>query len=105
MNKIKAIFANRKFSLDGLIEVACTLLGFVGLFVAFAVLFWLFTTYPAETGASILCIALLTAVGCVLAGIINTIFPKRDDPEVDKWIENAKKELEKIHAGENDESN
>ena len=38
MNKIKAIFANRKFSLDGLIEVVCTILGFVGLIVAFAVL-------------------------------------------------------------------
>lgn len=105
MNRIKAIFANRKFSLDGLIEVVCAILGFVGLFVAFAVFFWLFTTYPAETGASVFCLALLLTVGCVLAGIVDTIFPKRDDPEVDKWIERAKKELEKIHAGEKDESN
>ena len=105
MNKIKAIFANRKFSLDGLIEVVCTIFGFVGLIVAFAVLYWLVDTYPAETGASIMGIILLALVGWVLAGIIDTIFPKRDDPEVDKWIENAKKELEKIHAGENDESN
>ena len=96
MNKIKAIFTNRKFSLDGLIEVVCTLLGFVGLFVAFAVFFWLIDTHPAETGASILCIALLTAVGYVLAGIINTIFPKTDDLKKDKWIENTKKELEKL---------
>ena len=105
MNRIKAIFANRKFSLDGLIEVVCTILGFVGLIVAFAVLYWLVDTYPAETGASILCLALLLAVGYVLAGIVNTIFPKRDDPEVDKWIERAKRELDKIHAGEEDESN
>jgi hypothetical protein len=96
MNKIKAIFANRKFSLDGLIEVVCTLLGFVGLFVAFAVLFWLVNTYPAETGASIFCITLLWAVGYVLAEIVNTIFPKDDDLKKDKWIENAKKELEKL---------
>lgn len=81
MNKIKAIFANRKFSLDGLIEVVCTILGFVGLIVAFAVLYWLVDTYPAETGASILCLALLLTVGYVLGGIINTIFPKRDDPD------------------------
>ena len=105
MNRIKAIFANRKFSLDGLIEVVCAIFGFVGLFVAFAVLFWLVDKHPAETGAGILCLALLTAVGYVLGGIINTIFPKRDDPEVDKWIENAKRELDKIHAGEEDESN
>ena len=105
MNKIKAIFANRKFSLDGLIEVVCTILGFVGLIVAFAVLYWLVDTYPAETGASIMGVVLLALVGWVLAGIIDTIFPKRDDPEVDKWIERAKKELEKHHIGDNDESN
>ena len=96
MNKIKAIFANRKFSLDGLIEVGCTLLGFVGLFVAFAVFFWLFATYPAETGASVFCLALLLTVGYVLAEIVNTIFPKTDDLKKDKWIENTKKELEKL---------
>lgn len=105
MNKIKAIFANRKFSLDGLIEVVCTIFWSVGLIVAFVVLFWLVDKHPAETGASILFLALLLAVGYVLGGIINTIFPKRDDPEVDKWIESAKRELDKIHAGEKDESN
>lgn len=99
MNKIKAIFANRKFSLDGLIEVVCTILGFVGLIVAFAVLVWLVDTYPAETGASIFCIALLTAVGYALAGIINTIFPKKDskkDSDVEEWVESAKEEIKKI---------
>ena len=105
MNRIKAIFANRKFSLDGLIEVICTIVGLIGLIVAFVILYWLFDTYPAETGASIICLALLLAVGYVLAGIIDTIFPKRDDPEVDKWIERAKRELDKIHTGEKDESN
>lgn len=95
MNKIKAIFANRKFSLDGLIEVVCALLEFVGLFVAFAVLVWLVDTYPAETGASVFCIALLLAVGYVLAGIINTIFPKKDSV-VEEWVENTKEEIKKI---------
>jgi hypothetical protein len=28
-----------------------------------------------------------------------------DEPEIDKWIMSAKKELEKQHAGDNDESN
>lgn len=95
MNKIKAIFANRKFSLDGLIEVVCAILGFVGLIVAVAVLYWLFDNYPAETGASIMGIVLLVLVGCILAGIIDTIFPKKD-PGVDKWVERAKEEIKKI---------
>lgn len=105
MNKIKAIFANRKFSLDGLIEVVCAIFGFVGLIVAAVVLFWLVDKHPAETGAGVLCLALLLAVGYVLAGIVNTIFPKNDDQETDEWVEKAKKQLEKLHAGEDDESN
>lgn len=104
MNKIKAIFANRKFSLDGLIEVICALVGFIGLVVVICTFYWLFSNYPAETGASLMCVVLLVLVGCVLTGIIDTIFPKRDDPEIGKWIEAAEKELNK-QKEEKDESN
>lgn len=95
MNKIKTTFANRKFSLDGLIEVVCAIFGFVGLIVAGGVLFWLVDKHPAETGAGILCLALLLTVGYVLAGIINTIFPKKDS-DVEEWVESAKEEIKKI---------
>jgi hypothetical protein len=93
--KIKSLFKNRRFSLDGLIEVAVTLVGFIGILAAFATLYWLIDSYPAETGASILCIALLTAVGYILGGIINTIFPKKDS-DVEEWVESAKEEIKKI---------
>ena len=105
MNKIKAIFANRKFSLDGLIEVIITIVAFVVLVVAIVGFGWLASTYPAETAAAVACIVTVALVCWVLAGIYDTIFPKNNDLEIDKWIENAKKELDKIHAGENDESN
>ena len=107
MNKIKAIFANRKFSLDGLIEVIITIVAFVMLVVAIGGFGWLVSTHPAETGAAVACIATLAIVCCVLAGIFNTIFPKNenDDLKIDKWVKNAKKELEKLRTGDNDESN
>lgn len=95
MNRIKAIFANRKFSLNGLIEVICALVEFVGLVVVICTFCWLFSNYPAETGASLMCVVLLVLVGCVLTGIINTIFPKKDS-DVEEWVESAKEEIKKI---------
>jgi len=99
MNKIKAIFANRKFSLDGLIEIIITIVAFVMLIVAIGGFGWLVSTYPAETGATVMCVSFVAIICCVLAGIFNTVFPKNDDNdlEVDEWIERAKNEAKKIN--------
>ncbi len=106
--KVKAIFTNRKFSLNGLIEVIYSLAGFVVFVAAIGGFGWLVSIYPAETGAAVACIVTIAIVCCVLAGIFNTIFPKNkndDDLEINKWVEDAKKKLEQLRAGENDESN
>lgn len=105
MNRIKAIFADRKFSLDGLIEVVCTIVGFVVLVVTIVGFGWFASTYPAETGTIVACLFIISLASWILCEIFDTIFPKIDDLEINKWIEKAKKELEKQHTGENDESN
>lgn len=105
MNRIKTFFTNRKFSLYGLIDVICTIVGLVILVVTIVGFGWLVHAHPAETGAAVACIVIVAIVCWILCGIIDTIFPKIDDLEIDKWIERAKKELEKQHTGENDESN
>ena len=105
MNRIKAFFTNRKFSLYGLIDVICTIVGLIVLVVTIVGFGWFASTYPAETGAIVVCLFAVSLAGLILCGIFDTIFPKIDDLEIDKWIERAKKELEKQNTGENDESN
>jgi ABC-type maltose transport system permease subunit len=76
MNRIKAVFTNRKFSLNGLIEVICIIVQFIALIVTFVTLCWLFNTYPAETGGALGCIFGAALVCWILRGIFDTIFPK-----------------------------
>ena len=104
INKIKSIFNNRKFSIDGLFDVICALLSFA-LLVAFIFGFvWSVAYYPEETGICFIGVFITVIVGCVLWGIFTTIFPKKDEELeylVDKWVDDAIKESRKKNHKKN----